>query len=107
MSMNYLSYDFFHIHRRRFRRHMNQFLRYISVGGLILGINLLIVWILIRFLGMQYLLACGIAFTIESLVAFFINKYWTFSSEVSFRSGFKRFFLIGFYSTIVILFVTY
>ena len=105
--MKYFSYDFFHIHRRRIRRHIQQFLRYISVGGLVLGVNLLIVWFLIQFFQTQYLLACGIAFMVESLIAFFINKYWTFDSKISFRSGFRRFFIIGFYTTILILFITY
>ncbi len=105
--MKILSYDFFHIRRRRFIRQIKQFIRYISVGWLMLGINLIIVWFLIEFAQLQYLLACGIAFVLESLAAFFVNKYWTFQSHVSFRSGFKRFFVIGFYTTILILFITY
>lgn len=105
--MKYLSYDFFHTHRRRFRHHINQFLRYMSVGGLMLAINLLIVWFLITFFGTQYLIACAIAFALESLVAFFINRYWTFGSKVSFKVGFRRFIVIGFYTTLIILFITY
>lgn len=107
MYMKFLSYDFFHIHRRRFVRQIKQFIKYVSVGGFMLIINLAIVWCLIEIYHMQYLLACSIAFTVESLAAFFINKYWTFRSHISFRSGFKRFFLIGFYTTLVILFITY
>lgn len=72
-----------------------------------LAINLLIVWLLITFFGTQYLIACAIAFALESLVAFFVNKYWTFGSEVSFKVGFRRFIVIGFYTTLVILFITY
>ena len=107
MYMKYFSFDFFHTHRRRLRRHIRQFLRYISVGGLMLGVNLLIVWLLVQFFWTHYLLACGIAFVVESLVAFFVNKSWTFGSQISFKKGFKRFFIIGFYTTILVLFITY
>lgn len=107
MIMNYLSYDFFHTHRRRIRRNLHQFFRYMSVGWLMLGINLLIVWVLLQFFWVQYILACGIAFLLESLAAFFINKYWTFDSKISFKVWFRRFMMIGFYTTIIILFITY
>jgi|GEM_PF-1070904 len=107
MCMKLLSYDFLHIHRRRFHRQIKQFLKYIIVGGLMLGVNLALVWFFIEIGNMSYLLACGLAFIVESLAAFSINKYWTFRSPISFRVGFKRFFVIGFYTTLLILFVTY
>lgn len=105
--MKYLSYDFLHIHRRRFRHQIQQFLKYISVGGIILAVNLALVWFCIEIWNMGYIPACSVAFIVESLAAFFINKYWTFRSPISFRSGFKRFFVIGFYTTLLILFATY
>jgi putative flippase GtrA len=72
-----------------------------------LAINLLIVWFLIRFFSTQYLIACAIAFALESFIAFYINRYWTFHSEISFSVGFRRCVVIGFYSTLAILCITY
>lgn len=105
--MNLLSYDFFHLRRRRFIKQIKQFTRYLSVGALMLWVNLIGVWFFVEIFDMQYLTACGITFAGESLLAFYVNKYWTFKSSVSFRSGFKRFFLIGFYTTLLILSITY
>ncbi len=84
MYMKHLTYSFFHNNREQLSHHGKQFVRYACVGGLMLIISLVTVGGLTEFFGVHYLLACGVAFIIESFVAFFINKYWTFGSDVSF-----------------------
>lgn len=84
-----------------------QFLRYISVGAIMLILNLLLVWYFVRFWGMHYLLASSIAFVLESVAAFFANRRWTFQTTTEFRHGYMRFLTIAFYSFIVVLFITY
>jgi len=98
---------YFGVKNIRAQHHIRQFIRYISVWGIMLGISLCIVWIFTGIFGFHYLTSCTIAFILESIAAFFINKYWTFGSDMSFWHGYPRFVTIAFYSTIIVLLITY
>jgi putative flippase GtrA len=91
----------------RYRRHGLQFLRYMLVGGVMLFVNLMLVWMCITFFGWHYLVATSVAFFAESLVAFFANRRWTFQTNTPFHPGYVKFITLGFYSFIVMLFCTY
>lgn len=95
------------LHFAQKNHHIVQFLRYILVGGIMLIFNLLLVWYFVRFWDIHYLLASSVAFILESVVAFFANRRWTFHSSTEFRHGYMRFLTIAFYSFIVVLFITF
>ena len=98
---------YFGIKNIRVRHHIQQFIRYFTVWIIMLGISLFIVWIFTGIFGLHYLTSCTIAFVLESIAAFFINKHWTFWSDMSFRKGYPRFVTIAFYSTVLVLLITY
>lgn len=87
--------------------HLAQFARYVAVGTLMLLLNLIMVWGLAQFWHLHYLVACSIAFVLESVLAFFANRRWTFRTSTRFRHGYMKFLTIAFYSFLVILIVTY
>ncbi|MFA6080390.1 MAG: GtrA family protein [Candidatus Gracilibacteria bacterium] len=98
---------YFGIKNIRVYHHIHQFIRYLTVGGIMLSISLFIVGVFTGIFGLHYLTSCGIAFILESIAAFYINRYWTFGSDVSFRHGYPRFVTIAFYSTVIVLLITY
>ena len=95
------------LHFSRKHEHIVQFVRYISVGGIMLILNLVLVWLFVRYFGMHYLVASSFAFMIESVAAFFANRQWTFKTDTHFRTGYIRFLTIAFYSFLAVLFITY
>jgi putative flippase GtrA len=100
-----MSQYFLHFSRKHI--HCAQFARYVSVGGVMLILNLLLVWFFVVYGNMNYLLASGIAFVIESVAAFFANRRWTFKTDIHFRKGYIRFLTIAFYSFLAVLIITY
>lgn len=89
------------------RHHIKQFGRYTFAGVLMLLANLLLVWFFTRFFGLHYLFSCAIAFIVESFIWFYVNRKWTFKSQVHFKKGYMRFFIVAMYSLLAILFITY
>jgi putative flippase GtrA len=84
-----------------------QFVRYVTIGAIMLVLNLLMVWAFVQFVSMHYLLASSIAFVIESVVAFFANRKYTFKTNTHFKHGYVRFMTIAFYSFLAVLIITY
>ena len=87
--------------------HIIQFVRYILVGSIMLLLNLIMVWYFVQFWHIHYLVGCSIAFVLESVVAFFANRRWTFQSDTQFKHGYMKFLTIAFYSFLIVLFITY
>ncbi len=95
------------LHFSHRHQHIVQFVRYVSIGGIMLVLNLVLVWIFVQFGDMHYLVASGIAFVIESVAAFFANRKYTFKTNTHFKHGYMRFMTIAFYSFLAVLIITY
>lgn len=95
------------LHFSRKHERIVQFARYISVGGIMLVLNLFLVWIFVAFLDMHYLIASGFAFIVESVAAFFANRKYTFKTDTHFKHGYMKFLTIAFYSFLAVLIITY
>lgn len=106
MSVN-LKMPPFLLHFSHRHEHVVQFVRYVTIGAIMLIINLLLVWGFVQFWDMHYLLASSIAFLIESVFAFFANRRWTFRTSTGFRHGYMKFLTIAFYSFIAVLIITF
>ena len=52
------------------------------VGGIGVGVNLGLLYILTDFLGIWYILSQGIAIAISITNNFFLHRYWTFKNEI-------------------------
>lgn len=102
LKMSQFLLHFSHQHER-----LVQFIRYITIGGIMLVLNLLLVWVFVQFSHMHYLVASGIAFVIESVAAFFANRKYTFKTNTHFKHGYVRFMTIAFYSFLAVLIITY
>ncbi len=89
------------------QEHIIQFIRYVAIGGIMLIVNLMLVWAFVQLWNMHYLLASSIAFLLESVLAFFANRKWTFRTSIGFRHGYVKFLTIAFYSFFVVLLVTF
>lgn len=87
--------------------HVMQFFKYIIVWGIMLIFNLMLVWIFMKFLDFSFITSSSIAFVLESIVAFFVNRSWTFKSDIHFLKGYFRFFTIALYSFIFVMISTY
>lgn len=106
MSVN-LKMPQFLLHFSDRHEHIVQFVRYVTIGSIMLVVNLLLVWAFVQFWGMHYLLASSIAFIIESVAAFFANRKYTFKTTTHFKHGYVRFMTIAFYSFIAVLVITF
>ena len=91
----------------QYRDHIQRFGRYISVWSLMLGVNLLLVWLLVYFFHLEHLTAISIAFVLESISTFSLQREWTFRSTVGVKKWYMRFVVVWFYSLLLILGVTY
>lgn len=106
MSVN-LKMPQFLLHFSHRHERIVQFVRYVTIGAIMLLVNLLLVWIFVQFWHMHYLVASSIAFFIESIAAFFANRRWTFHTSTQFRHGYMRFLTIAFYSFLAVLIITF
>ena len=69
--------------KSKFSLFMAQTIKYFLVGGIGVGINLGLLYILTDFLGIWYILSQGIAIAISITNNFFLHRYWTFKNEIS------------------------
>ena len=59
-----------------------QTIKYFLVGGIGVGVNLGLLYVLTDFLGIWYILSQGIAIAISITNNFFLHRYWTFKNEI-------------------------
>lgn len=57
---------------------IHKIMRYLFTGGVGAGVNFIIYFILLRFLGLWYILASIISFLLSLLVGFYLQKHFTF-----------------------------
>ena len=69
--------------KSKFSLFMAQTIKYFLVGGIGVGINLGLLYILTDFLGIWYILSQGIAIAISITNNFFLHRYWTFKKEIT------------------------
>ena len=62
--------------------HVAQTIKYFLVGGIGVGVNLGLLYVLTDFLGIWYILSQGIAVAISITNNFFLHRYWTFKNEI-------------------------
>jgi len=66
--------------------------KFVVTGSVCSGLNLLIIFVLTRYLGLHYLLSMTVCFVVVTLVSFRMNRAWTFGK----RSGRARVDLVRF-----------
>ena len=69
--------------KSKFSLFMAQTIKYFLVGGIGVGVNLGLLYVLTDFLGIWYILSQGIAIAISITNNFFLHRYWTFKNEIS------------------------
>lgn len=57
--------------------------RFILAGGAAALVNLFLLYLLVDYLGVQYLWSAGIAFGLAIVVSFLLQKYWTFGDNLA------------------------
>ena len=68
--------------KSKFSLFMAQTVKYFLVGGIGVGVNLGLLFILTDFLGIWYILSQGIAIAVSITNNFFLHRYWTFKNEI-------------------------
>tara|TARA_B100000676_G_scaffold237461_1_gene237617 strand:- start:279 stop:707 length:429 start_codon:yes stop_codon:yes gene_type:complete len=68
--------------KSKFSLFMTQTIKYFLVGGIGVGVNLGLLYVLTDFLGIWYILSQGIAIAISITNNFFLHRYWTFKNEI-------------------------
>ena len=68
--------------KSKFSLFVAQTVKYFLVGGIGVGVNLGLLYILTDFLGIWYILSQGIAIAISITNNFFLHRYWTFKNEI-------------------------
>ena len=69
--------------KSKFSLFMAQTIKYFLVGGIGVGVNLGLLYVLTDFFGVWYILSQGIAIAISITNNFFLHRYWTFKDEIS------------------------
>ena len=86
---------------------LKRILKYGSVNLVLLPLNILIAWILTH-LGMHYLLATAIGFTVQITLAFLINRRWTFEKmSITVTSGLARSMVVEATALMVVIVTTW
>jgi len=65
---------------------IKQFFKFAIIGVINTLINLLILYVLKEFLGINYLISEIFAFIIAATNSFILNKTWTFEEKIKFRT---------------------
>ena len=68
--------------KSKFSLFVAQTIKYFLVGGIGVGVNLGLLYVLTDFLGIWYILSQGIAIAISITNNFFLHRYWTFKNEI-------------------------
>ena len=68
--------------KSKFSLFVSQTIKYFLVGGIGIGVNLGLLYVLTDFLGIWYILSQGIAIAIAITNNFFLHRYWTFKNEI-------------------------
>ena len=68
--------------KSKFSLFMAQTIKYFLVGGIGVGINLGLLYVLTDFLGIWYILSQGMAIAVSITNNFFLHRYWTFKNEI-------------------------
>jgi len=89
---------------------LNQFLRYLVAGGLVVLTNIVALFSLTHYLKIWYLTSSVIAFFIAFIVSFFVQRLWTFSnrSVTNILSQLWQYFLTSIFNLVantIILFI--
>jgi len=81
---------------------VKEFIRFCLVGVSNLLIDILVYWLLTRFLGIYYILAAIVSYAVAMTWSFFINRHWTFKS-VSPKIGWQyvRFTVVNIISALI------
>ena len=84
-----------------------RFLKFLSVGGLVTLLHVVIVVICIELLGFSQLISNSAAYVISNICAFFFNTKWSFSKGLTSNTFFKyqvvsvaSFFILVFISSV-------
>lgn len=86
-----------------------QFFRFASVGLCATIVHVAIVFLLVEWMGFDPVLASFPAFFTAVLVAFFLNRNWTFARPQSRNGQFRRYLMValgGMLLNVVIMYVT-
>ena len=68
--------------KSKFSLFMAQTIKYFLVGGIGVGVNLGLLYVLTDFLGIWYILSQGMAIAVSITNNFFLHRYWTFKNEI-------------------------
>ncbi len=68
--------------KSKFSLFMAQTIKYFLVGGIGVGVNLGLLYILTDILGIWYILSQGIAIAVSITNNFCLHRYWTFKNEI-------------------------
>jgi len=68
--------------KNKFSLFMAQTIKYFLVGGIGVGVNLGLLYVLTDFLGIWYILSQGMAIAVSITNNFFLHRYWTFKNEI-------------------------
>jgi putative flippase GtrA len=69
-------------------------------------INLAIYWLLVHF-GVNYIVAATVGFIFETVIAYFLNRFWTFSNTtLNIETGYIRSLLVAVFNLLLILVFT-
>ena len=68
--------------KSKFSLFMAQTIKYFLVGGIGVGVNLGLLYILTDVFGVWYILSQGIAIAVSITNNFFLHRYWTFKNEI-------------------------
>lgn len=60
---------------------LNQFLRYLAAGGLVVLTNIIALYLLTHYLKIWYLASSVLAFFVSFVVSFLVQRLWTFSNK--------------------------
>ena len=86
---------------------LRRIIKYSTVNGIVLPLNLGIAWGL-TLLGLNYLVATAVGYTVQITLAFFVNRHWTFAKpEVETLTGLMRAGIVEASAFIIVLATTY
>jgi putative flippase GtrA len=69
--------------------------RFGVVGGVCVGLNVFVFWVLVDKIGVDYLIVTAIAFFLVGSFGYFLNRIWTFDSrDGGIATELSRFFFV-------------
>lgn len=86
---------------------ISQFSCFAFVGIINTSLNYLVYIFLLKITGLYYIFAGICGFIVGAITAFFLNRAWTFKSQICIKKGLVKYFIVQIFCLVIHIFIQF